>query len=285
MWQWLVNTAATSAAGTLSSSSCLLGARLAAGTGPAVRCFLPTQVPIPRRPQRLQAAREKHSGQAGWGWVTDLLIRSTSILTPLSPSSALLPSSLFRAGSSSNGVMGGRKQVMVSARVRVTEQGNSLCIPFSFPSSSTKEWISPCRAPSPGSHLTSASPTPSFPLCRARGFSHIQTTRCLGFTGFSRHSHNPLASNQDLLHIQHLLLSPWEQKDQIPTTPCPAPLPLKDMEDPANCSCQANKVFCSEAGAPWSGRDAPRTWLTPCPGEVASGKSSLAGSDVTYNTQ
>lgn len=71
------------------------------------------------------------SGQVGLA--TDLLIRSISILTPFSPSSALLPNSLSGEGSSSNSVMGGRKQVVVSARVRVTEWGNSLSFPCSSP--------------------------------------------------------------------------------------------------------------------------------------------------------
>ena len=165
MWPWLINSAATAVVGTFSPPPHSVGSSLAAGAGPAVGCLLPTQVTMPRRPQRLQGARQKHSGQAGSDWGTDL-IRSISILTPLSPSSALPPNGLSGAGSSVSGVMGGGKQVMVSARVMVTEWGNSLCIPLSLPSSCPNECISPCKASFPGSHLTSASPTPSFPLCR-----------------------------------------------------------------------------------------------------------------------
>ena len=160
LWQWLINSAATTAADTFSPSPYSVATSLAAGAGPAVGSLLPTQVIKPQRPQRLQVATKKLSGQAGWNWATDLLIRSTSILTSLSPSSALSLDGLSGARSSINGVMGGGKQVMVSPR------GNSLCIPLSLPSSCLNERISPCRASSPGRHLTSASPTPLLPLCR-----------------------------------------------------------------------------------------------------------------------
>lgn len=76
---------------------------------------------MPWRPQRLQVVRQKHSDQAGWGWATDVLIRSISIRTPLSPSSALPPNGLSGAGSRVNGLIGGGKQITVSTRVMVTE--------------------------------------------------------------------------------------------------------------------------------------------------------------------
>lgn len=106
MWQWLINSAATSVVGTFSPSPCSVGASLTAGTGPVVGCLLPTHVVT--MPQRLQVEREKHSGEAGWDWGTDLPIRRISILTPLSHSSALPPNSLSRAGGSVNSVIYGR---------------------------------------------------------------------------------------------------------------------------------------------------------------------------------
>lgn len=119
-----------------------------------------------------------------------MTIGSINILIPPSPSSALLPYSLSGAESRINGVMGGGKQVMMAAKAETTEQGNSLHLP---PLPSLNECISPCRASSPGRHLTSASPSYSSPsLQSVQGFSHTQITKFLGFIGFSRHSCNPL---------------------------------------------------------------------------------------------
>lgn len=68
------------------------------------------------------------------GGIGELTVRSINILIPLSPISALSPDSLSGAESRSNGVVEGEKQVMVPARVGATEQGNSLCISLSLPS-------------------------------------------------------------------------------------------------------------------------------------------------------
>lgn len=108
------------------------------GAGPAAGCPLPTQVPMPMRPQGWWG----RNPLAGTGMTGQLisLIRSTSILTSLCPSTALNPSR-----SSGNDIMGGGKQLTTSARLAVTEQGNSFCIPLSLLSNSLNNWISPHR--------------------------------------------------------------------------------------------------------------------------------------------
>lgn len=146
------------------------------GAGPAVECPLPTQVPMPTRPQGWWG-RNPLVGTGRTGQLISL-IRSTSILTSLCPSTALNPSR-----SSGNDIMRGGKQLATWARLAVTEQGNSFCIPFSLLSNSLNNWISPHRASSQGIRLTSAFPTiPS--LQRAQGFSQIQITSLQVFSCF-----------------------------------------------------------------------------------------------------
>lgn len=61
-------------------------------------------------------------------------------------------------------------------------------------------------------------------------------------------------------------------------------LPLTDIENSPECSCQVNKVHFAQSCALQSGRDLPRIWLTPSLGSLPE-KSDMTASDVTCNIQ
>lgn len=262
-WLWLISSVATTVASIFSPPPCSVRTSFSVRAGPVAGCSYQARSSC-HGGCRWQG---RDSGQARWDWGADLFIRSTSMLAPLSPSSAL-PQMAFPEQRAVSMML---QKAKPSPSVREGHEGwwGGISSASASPSLAAV-WTDahPHAVSSPGNYLTAASPTPSFhlcrelrasPMCRLSGFwvllafPGISVTSCfksgppsptpaipfsLGAQGADSHHPSPcssawllLSNRKSSLHVETCNI--WERHGQFAT---------EGVENPPEHSFQTNKV-------------------------------------------